>query len=257
MNNNLIPAQITDKNGHLTTRWVKPGADSTSTAANLPVPALPAPPAVNYRAELNEILGDKAQEFDDDYTKFFAKASDDILAYIHEAAHDESKPKYFLGQLSCLMNDNTEDHVVEAWIHLYDMHNETIDDMGEVDFIRGAIESGTQPLNGYDRTNPEHALRVRTFFQFLYETDTEQHATAVDLNNGITTNEIPAVSYQITNPQLADYLCSHPEQVESLITIGNEHPEWLQSRTFDNSVEPPDILREYLGTTAPLQRGVL
>lgn len=256
MRENLIPEQRTDKNGVTSVRWVKPGTNDTGTGPSLPAPALAAPPAVNYREELKSLLHKTAVSFDDDHTKFLAKASDDILAYIHESLTAGDKPDYFAGQISCLMDDNTEDHVVEAWIHLYDMHHDAIDDMGEVEYIRGAIESGTQPLNTYDRTNPEHATIVKTLFQFIYETDTEQHATAVDVV-GVKSNGLTASSYQITNPQLADYLSNHPEQVDSLIDIANDHPEWVQASNFDSSTELPDIIREYLDTTAPLQRGVL
>jgi hypothetical protein len=254
---NLIPEQRTDKNGVTSTRWVRP-ADAANKTTTLPVPALPLPPEINYREGMEIMLSEKAWEYKDDHTKFYATASEHILSYIYEClVLDEDPDSTLRGQLSCLMNDNAEERVIEAWLHLRDMHEEySMDDMGEVDYIRGALDSGTNPLSTYDRNNPEHAKTVRTLYQFLYEGDSEQHGTRIDIR-GVTSNGIPASSHQITNPHLADYLINNPEQIDTLVNVGNDHPEWLQESTFDSSTEIPDILREYIDTTAPLQQGVL
>lgn len=254
---NLIPEQRTDKNGVTSTRWVRPADDVASKATSLPVPALPELPVVNYRAELEDMLREKATEFGDDHTKFYSTASEDILSYIHESLSADDDPDSTLpAEISCLMNDNVEEHVIEAWIHLRDMHEGTMDDMGEVDYIRGAIESGTNPLNTYDRHNPEHAKVVRALYQFLYEGDSEQHGTRTQIS-GRTSNGIPASSHWITNPALADYIINHPEDIDTLTDIGNDHPEWLDTNNFNSSTEMPSVIREYLDTTAPLQKGVL
>jgi hypothetical protein len=50
---------------------------------------------------------------------------------------------------------------------------------------------------------------------------------------------------------------NHPDQIDSLIDVGNDHPEWLHENVFNSSTEMPNIFREYLDTTAPLQNGVL
>lgn len=258
MRDNLIPEQRTDKNGLTSIRWVKPADTNTAAAATLPVPVLPVPPEVNHREEVEAMLADKKWEFDDDHTKFYATASENILAYIHESLSEDDDPDSTLrGQLSCMMNDNADEHIIEAWLHLRDMHEEyPMDDMGEVDYIRGAIDSGTQPLNTYDRHNPEHAKAVRVLYQFLYEGDSEQHGTRVHIQ-GATSNGIPAASHRITNPVLADYLINHPEQVDTIVNIGNDHPEWLEADVFVSSREVPDIIRDYLETTVPFQQGVL
>jgi hypothetical protein len=256
---NLIPELRTDKNGVTSTRWVRPADNAANKNSTLPVPAIPERPTVNYRAGIEKMLYSKALEFGDDHTKFYSKASEDMLSYIYEClVADEDPDSTLRGQLSCLMNDNAEEHVIEAWLDLRDMHDEeySMDDMGEVDYIRGAIESGTSPLNTYDRHNPEHAKTVRVLYEFLYKSDAEEHGTRVDVS-GVTSNGIPASSHQITNPALADYLVNHPDQIDSLIDVGNDHPEWLHENVFNSSTEMPNIFREYLDTTAPLQNGVL
>lgn len=257
MRENLVPELRTDKNGKSSTRWVRPAGTSTVKGAGIPVPSLSSKAKKKQREEIDELLYSAVIEFNDDHTKFYAQASDSILALIHESLTTDDDPDSTLpGQLSCLMHDNVEEHVLEAWLHLRDMHEDTIDDMGEVDYIRGAIESGTKPLNTYDRTNPEHSAAVRALFKFLYLGDSEMHGERIDIP-GRTANGITASSHRVENPFLADYIVANPKDIDMLIDIGNRHPEWLNKDNFTSSTELPAIFGEYLDTTAPLQEGVL
>lgn len=54
---NLIPQKITDRNGVITTRWVKPSV-SLSTDASIPAPAVPCPvsPADEQKALYGELM---------------------------------------------------------------------------------------------------------------------------------------------------------------------------------------------------------
>jgi len=251
---NLIPAKITDKNGVTATRWIKRVTTDKTLVASLPAPALTA--AINHREEVRALLKDTAAQFMDDHTEFLDKASDETLAYIHETLTAGDKPDYFPCRLSCLMNDNTEDHIVEAYLHLHHVHDNTLDDMDPVDYLRGAIESGTSPLAGYDRHDADRAEAVSNLYRFLCATDsatfTDPHQT-----NGRTNNGLRAVSYRFKNPVLADYITNHPGQIDGIIAIANAHPEWLQQGTMVHPTEPPKIIQEYLDIATPLQQGVL
>lgn len=225
MRENLIPAQITDKNGHLTTRWVKPGNDGAAAAAKMPAPALsPAAPEVDYRAEINGLLRETVMQYGDSPQKSIGEASEHILAYIHENLLDESKPDYFKGEVSCLLTDHTEEYVMEAFLHLYDFYDGKLDDMEGVAFLRGALDSGSNAPKGYDRNDPARAESIKNLFRFIHETDTLVY-TKDTLVAGVTNNtHFPANSTRIEDDHIADYIIDNGSQIDQIIAIANEHP---------------------------------
>lgn len=244
----LIPEKRADKNGKLTTKWVKPGNASSAASAKMPAPALtpaltPAAPEVEYRAEINGLLRETMMQFGDNPRPFIAKASDHILAYIHENLLDDTKNEYFKGEVSCLLSDNTEEHVVEAYLHLYDFHNGRMDDMEAVGILRGALDSGTNRPEGYDRNDPERAESIKNMFRFMQETDSLKHTISFNVP-GVTNNtHFPAVSAQIKDPQLADFIIKNGDQTDDLIGIANDYPREFYS-IFEAARNHPEQLEE-------------
>jgi hypothetical protein len=225
MRENLIPEQRADKNGRLTTRWVKPVSDSGASFAKMPAPAItPTAPTVDYDAEIRELLRDTMMQYGDNPRPFISKASEHILSYIHENLLDDTKNEYFKGEVSSLLSDNTEEHVVEAYLHLYDFHNGRLDDMEAVSFLRGALDSGSNPPKGYDRNDPERAKSIQNMFRFIHETDPLKYAMDFSVK-GVTSNtHYDAVSTRIKDPMIADFIIQNGDQTDTLITIANDHP---------------------------------
>lgn len=215
-----------------------------------------------YRAALTELLKVVAERHEYSITPFLDKASHDTLSYVHKVLAAGDRPEHFAGQVACLMNDKVEDHLMVAYIHLYKVLAGAHEDMRSVADLRGALDSGTSPLKGYDRRNPAHFTSVRNLWRFIRQTEwrfcTSNHVA------GVTDDGRPALSYPIENPAIADFIINnpkqttkvikltkrfiespfqeimefavhHPEQFDTIVEIMAEHPERLQGR------DPRDI----------------
>lgn len=229
--NDLTPTLIVDKNGKLTTVHKKHSTDASLMNA-VPLPKLATVAPVDHRLAVKNLLAPAAAEFKDNHAAFFARIDDDTISYMHEVIVAGAKPDYFLGQLSCLMNDNVEPALMEAYLHLYDVHSDLpVDDMGEVCLLRGAIASGSpSPKNQtYDRTDAQRATEVANLYRFLYSTDVEELAHSIPIYDK-TDNGLPASYYMLNNDALADYIKENPDQIEEIIKVASEHPERLDQR---------------------------
>jgi hypothetical protein len=166
-------------------------------------------------------------QYGDNPRPFISKASNHILSYIHENLLDDTKNEYFKGEVSGLLSDNTEEHVVEAYLHLYDFHNGRVDDMEAVSFLRGALDSGSRPPEGYDRNDRERAASVQNLFRFIHETDPLRYSMDFPVP-GVTNNtHYAAVSTRVKDPIIADFIINNGDQTAALINIANDHPRAL------------------------------
>lgn len=225
MRDNLNPVPITDKNGVTSTRWKKTGNDDTSSAKPLPAPALTATtvPADEYRAELADMLKEAASKYGDDTSHYLSKASHENLAYIHEVLTAGDKPDYFGGQITCLMNDHAEEHIMEAYIDLYEVHDGTLDDMGPVAYLRGAIKSGTDQPEVYDRHDPQRKISVTNLYNFILKADASAYTYNTTVKN-VTDNGLPAECSSIDSREIADFIINNPEQTDDLIHVADNYP---------------------------------
>lgn len=251
MRENLIPEQRTDKNGVLSTKWVKSPTAGNVNVSSLPAPVVAAPAPVNHRQEITDILRETAIEMEDDHTQFMSTASDYILGYIHESLLDETKPDYFKGEVSCLMSDNTEERVVEAYIHLHEFHDGKLDDMDGVSLLRGAMDSGSNPIEKYDRNDPKMAEAVKSMFRFIHETDPAVYAQDKEIKGVTNNNLLPATSTRIYDKKIADHITKHPEHIDWIIDVANDHPTDLNEileaadRHPDRAKEVADLFINY------------
>lgn len=246
-NLNLVP--ITDKNGVTTTRWKKNGGNDTATGKPMPAPELSVDAVVSMRTDIHELLRDAIMQYGDNPKKFINTASAPTIAYVRECLLDESKPDYFAGQVSCLLSDNTEEHVVEAYLHLYDFHDGRTDDMEGVAFLRGALNSGTNPPKGYDRNDEARAESIKNMFRFIHETDTFIYATDNNPIPGVTSNtHFPALSTGIEDRKIADYIIKHGDQIDQIIDIANDHPKEIEQilQAADNQPEHLEAIRDLI-----------
>lgn len=251
MRENLIPQQRTDKHGHIITRWVKANPTDTSHTKLLPAPSVTMQPNVNYYAAIDQMLAYTAAENGDYNDPFLREAPESTLAYIYEALMAEGEPELFATEVSNLMNDRVEPHVMEAWIHLYDVHTGTLEDMKEVEYLRGAIESGTNPPEGYDRNDPDRATAVTNLYRFIYEADNEAFTDRTTYRIDKTAPQV--TSYRLKNPHLADYIIENPDRIDEVIRIAINHPEHLRNRDRSGI----DMTMEESRNWTPVSVGVL
>jgi hypothetical protein len=97
--------------------------------------------------------------------------------------------------------------------------------MEPVNFLRGALDSGSERPEGYDRNDPARAETIKNLFRFIHETDTTIYAYNKPIP-GVTTNtHFPALSTQIRSYAIADYIIKHGDQTDQIIDIANDHPK--------------------------------
>lgn len=243
MRENLIPEMRTDKNGRLIKRWVKPGEDTSALSTKIPAPAMTqAAPTVDYRADILTHLRESIMTYGDNPKPFIAKASDHILAYVLESL-DEGKNDYFAGEISSLLSDNTEEEVIEAYINLYDFHNGQLDDMEAVPLLRGAMRSGTNPPEKYDRTDTKRNEGIKNMFRFLLETDQSIYAKSVHVRGVKFNTYDSAFATRVNDPKVADFIIENGDKTGLLIDIANEHPKEFTA-ILDAASTSPKQLKE-------------
>jgi hypothetical protein len=251
MRANLIPEQRTDKHGHIITRWIKARLTDTSKTKLLPAPSATVQPNVNYYAAIDQMLSYTATENGDYNDPFLRDAPESTLAYIYEALMAEGEPDEFMAEVSNLMNDRVEPNVMEAWIHLYDVHTGTMTDMTEVNILRGAITSGTHPVDVYDRHNPEHAAAVSNLYRFIQEVD---NYSFIEVSSVLEENSRASkVSCRVKSRELADYIVENPDRIDEVIRIAKDHPEHLKDRDRSGI----EMTMEESRNWSPVSEGVL
>lgn len=254
MRGNLIPEQRTDKHGHVITRWVKANPKDASRTKLLPAPSATVQPKMNYYAAIDQMLTVTAYDNGDYIDPFLRETPESILAYVYEALMAEGEPETFAAEVSNLMNERVEPHLMEAWIHLYNVHTGTKDDTEEVSYLRGAIDSGS-PYYGsgtYDRRNEDRATAVGNLYRFIIETD--------DGGDFIEPVIVPVLgarrtrqSDRIKNRELADYIIENPERIDDVIRLAIDHPEQLRSRDRSGI----DMVMNESRNWTPVSEGVL
>lgn len=187
-----------------------------------------AAPEVDYRAGILGHLRESIMTYGDNPKPFISKASDHILSYVLESL-DEGKNDYFAGEVSSLLSDNTEEHVIEAYINLYDFHNGQLDDMESVAILRGAMESGSNPPESYDRNDKKRDESIKNMFRFILETDQSMYSRSFHVR-GVTHNTYDnASSTRIKDPEVADFIIQNGKHTGLLIDIANENPTEFNS----------------------------
>jgi hypothetical protein len=254
MRDNLIPEQRTDKHGHIITRWVKANPKDTSSTKLLPAPSLTVQPNMNYYAAIDQMLSYTATENGDYNDPFLRDAPESTLAYIYEALMAEGEPEMFAAEVSNLMNDRIEPHVMEAWIHLYDVHTGTMDDTREVEYLRGAIDSGSPyyAAGTYDRRNERRTAAVANLYRFMSETNNDDDFIECFMVRPDPHRQAKE-SRRLSNRYLADYIIENPERIDEIIRIAIDHPEQLRDRDSSGI----DMVMEESRNWTPVSEGVL
>ena len=224
--NNLTPEQRPDKNGTVVTRWVKPADAGKSAGLKLPAPtATTAHPAtysrVRFDADVSAVIGDRKYS-DDDYTKFIDRASDEELKYVYDAIMGNTDRSDMLSQISGIMDDAVEGDVAMAFIATYDQHPD-MDDNEVVDFLRGAMRSGSNLPEKYDPSDEKRNKEIMNLCHFIVYSGaldkiSDQHVVKGVMSNGL----LEARNNSIWDTKLADHIRSHPESSEDLTTILND-----------------------------------
>lgn len=253
MRDNLIPEQRTDKHGHVITRWVKANPKDTSRTKLLPSPSLTVQPNVNYYAAIEQMLYGTAYKNGDYIDPFLRKAPDPTIAYVYEALMAEGEPDDFAAEVSNLMNERIEPHLMEAWIHLYDVHTGTKNDAEEVPYLRGAIDSGSLYYGSgtYDRRNERRATAVGNLYRFLNETDGGGFIDPVMVPE--PNSRLERLSLRLKNRELADYIIENPERIDDVIRVAIDHPEQLRDRDASGI----NMVMEESRNWTPVSEGVL
>lgn len=255
MRENLKPEQRADKNGRVQTRWVKSNPTDGIITSVMPAPELPSQPEMDYAASITALIGDLGDQGGYYIEPFLLETPSDTLAYVHEALttiDDADFPE----QVLVLMNFRVEPSTMEAYIHLHGAHKRTMPCWDQLEYLRGAILSGTNQPKGYDRNDPERVVAVTSLLRFLRETDkdtfidTVEDRTRVNLGN---VDKPELTSCQIRNPHIADYIAENPDRVDAVIRIATDHPEQLRDRDRAGV----EVVMQEARNWTPVSEGVL
>lgn len=254
----LTPEQRPDKNGTVVTRWVKPQGTGKGAALGIPAPAMPTTRfnRDTFDAEVSEIIGDRKYE-DDDFTTFIKRSKDETLQYVYDAIKDNADNPDMLSAICGIMHDGVEDDVAVAFIATYDQHDGLMDDNGIVDFLRGALESGSNLPEQYDPNDEQRNQELHNLYMFMMECGSMRIISDEKEVKGVMSGILPARSYKLRDDKLADlirfdpekassmqdllnndnitssaylYALDHPEKVTQLITALEETPEYFTDR---------------------------
>jgi hypothetical protein len=151
------------------------------------------------------------------------------------------------------MNERVEPHLMEAWIHLYDVHTGTKNDAEEIWYLRGAIDSGSPHYGAgtYDRHNESRAAAVGNLYRFLIETDDSGFIDPVMVP--VLNSRTERLSQRIKNRDLADYIIENPERIDDVIRIALDHPEQVRNRDRSGI----DMVMDESRNWTPVSEGVL
>lgn len=253
MRENLIPEQRVDKNGHVKTQWIRVDTRNPASKRKLiPAPAISPSPAINYPAELDKLLVRAATDFFYNVGPFLDHAPKSTLAYVHEALTAKGKPRALDAQVALLMDDRVEPHLMEAFIHLYEMHDTTGKDLTYVEYLRGAIESGSKQSQGYDRNDPERVTAVANLYRFIRDTAALSLSAREPLDT-VDNHGNAILVYRLTNRDLADYIIDNPDRFDDVLELALDHPEQLRNRDRSGI----EMLMEEKQNWTPVSEGVL
>lgn len=251
----LIPELRTDRNGKTVIRWVKSHPTDESGSGSMPAPELSSRPATDHAAGITDRLTDLADQTGYYFEPFLLESPSSTLAYVHEAL-TTIEDAYFPDQILSLMNVRVEPSTIEAYIHLHDNHEKPIQLWDEVEYLRGAILSGTNPPEGYDRNDPDRVAAVTSLIRFLRGTNRSIFADVVEdrprVNRG-NVDRSELISCQIKNPHIADYITENPDRVDAVIRIATDHPEQLRDRDRAGI----EVVMQEARNWTPVSEGVL
>lgn len=228
--NNLTPEQRPDKNGTIVTRWVKPADAGKGATLNIPAPVASTPAhnaysRVRFDADVSKVIGDRKYS-DDDYTKFIDRTSDEGLKYVYDAIMDNTDRSDMLSQISGIMDDAVEEDVAKAFIATYDQHPE-LDDNEVVDFLRGAMRSGTNLPEKYDPSDEKRNQEIMNLCHFIVESgELDKISDQLEVQGVMSNGLLTAKNNSIWDNKLADHIRKHPESSDDLIAI-------LSDKKFD------------------------
>jgi hypothetical protein len=218
----LTPEQRPDKNGTVVTRWVKPQGTGKGAALGIPAPAMPTTRfnRDTFDKEVSEVIGDRKYE-DDDFTTFIKRSKDETLQYVYDAIMDNADKEDMLSAICGIMHDGVEDDVAVAFIATYDRHDGLMDDNGIVDYLRGALESGSNLPEKYDPSDEQRNQELHNLYLWMIECDSMRHLSDEREVKGVMSGLLPARSYKLRDDNLADMIRFNPEKASSMQELIN------------------------------------
>lgn len=222
MTNNLIPEQRPDKNGKISTRWVRQDKPASSTP-------MPPPWVVKVKAEEREALRKEViravwearLENSDDPLPFLEKASDETIALIHEnlVTDPDNSENISAWEFSWMASIAVDEQTFVEYIHLYPHHRSLEDTEVSLYTVRG-IHSSERNRAPLDMSDPESVLRnvamLRATVAIQTGDDSDVHDSLIDFDR---LEHCKRLAHFFKDDRIANLVCDHPERVDELISV--------------------------------------
>jgi hypothetical protein len=235
---NLMPEKRLNSRGHLVTKWVKPEDAKRVSSMDFPLPVSKTPrPSISDQLDaVLDVLENNKLEGSDDVATFVygAKPSTITFLYDHFSALDESDD--YAWNVAWMAKEYCDDETVISYVTLYDIHDETLDDLDEVVSVLAGLHLSGSNREPLDPSNEDSVERYAALLKFTLAAFKEGEVNYLPGFKGCCASNEAVAQVIYDNPSRFDEICEFAETHPELVT-GRDHTaieEFLNDPTKDN-----------------------
>lgn len=235
-----MPEKRLNSNGHLVTKWVKPEDAKRVSAMDFPLPVSKAPrPSIMHQTDtVLEVLENNKLDGGDDVETFVYGAKPATIAFLYDHFSTLDESDDYAWNVAWMAKEYCDDETVISYIALYDIHDETLDDIDDVVSVLAGLNSPGSDREPLDPSSEESVERYAALLKFTIAAFKEGEVTYVPGSKGCYASNEAVARVIYDHPSRFDEICEFVETHPELVT-GRDHTaieEFLNDPTKDDAL---------------------